>query len=118
MVVTVITFFKLRHEKIPELELEQQTTPKCCHSQLLARLDAINPNTSTSSMMDESSESGMSGLAVHGQLLPEGLQRRSPRVDFLDVGAALDPTMYSSTPITHSGLNLRRTRIQTPNSPM
>lgn len=116
LLLVITAFFKLRHVKDPatgadddaeEMAMEQ-TTPKCNQSVLLARLDAINQ--SVTSAMDDSSDSAL-GVAPHppdgrrSELLPEGL---------------LDPatTMYSSTPIIHGGLNLRRSRLQTPNSPM
>lgn len=113
----VAAFFQLQHEKHPELShgeqhRSDQTTPKGSQSQLLARLDAIQLNVSNPSTLDDSSDSAL-GVAPH---LPDG-----PQTDFHGdlLRASHDQsTIYSSTPIIHSGLNLRRSRLQTPNSPM
>lgn len=109
--LAIVTFFKLRHAK-EELEepLVEQTTPKCNQSVLLARLDAINQ--SVNSALDDSNDSAL-GVAPH---LPD-----APRHAFHDglLDAHVESsTMYSSTPIMHGGLSLRRSRLQTPNSPM
>lgn len=109
--LVVAAFFKLRHEKHPEIpatDTSEQTTPKCSQSQLLARLDGIQLNLSQSTM-DDSSDSAL-GVAPH---LPD-----KGEFELLSAPNA-ESTMYSSTPIIHSGMHLRRSRLQhTPNSPV
>lgn len=116
--LTVIAFFKLSNEKEAEHEelLAEQTTPKCNQSHLLARLDAIYPlNGSTASTtLDDSSDSAL-GVAPH---LPDGARRSEFPDGLMDhPHPTMESTMYSSTPIIHGGLNLRRSRLQTPHSP-
>lgn len=130
LLLAVTAFFQLSHEKRATtttaaaalreeeemaLPLELQTTPKCNQSHLLARLDAIHPlNLSTASALDDSSDSAL-GVTPH---LPDS---HRPHSDFqleLDVVPSAESTIYSSTPIIHGGLSLRRARLQTPNSPM
>lgn len=124
--LVVTTLFKLQHEKRPEAIIDtadhdEQTTPKCSQSHLLARLDGINLNLSIHSALDDSSDSAL-GVAPHlPDHHPQMATKGSPRTEFPGelIGVAnTESTMYSSTPIIHSGLNLRRSRLQTPNSPM
>lgn len=108
--LAITTFFKLRDVKDPEVAVDipiEQTTPKCNQSQLLARLDAIHMNPMNGSALDDSSDSAL-GVAPH---LPD-----EQRTEFQEV--AESSNIYSSTPIIHGGLSFRRSRLQTPNSPM
>lgn len=118
LLLAITTFFKLTHEKRTVAEdvvpMELQTTPKCNQSHLLARLDAINPlNGSTASVLDDSTDSAL-GVGH----LPDGAKNDFHNGLLLDVVPSAESTIYSSTPIIHGAMNLRRSRLQTPNSPM
>lgn len=128
LVLSITALFSLRHRKLESNDTNGgqpiQSTPCSVAGSSFEHRHQINViNASPTSAIDTSSDStdALIGVQRHrdSPLLRFHGADRLLEVPLSSSGAAMDSNMYSSTPINHSGINLRRRGVlMTPQSPV